>query len=91
MNKIQFDIMSDQNNKYYFVYFNKGDNTIHVNDNSMAELLDMTLKEYTTLTLSYGTIYMCNELVFTNSSDAQKFADYLNDKYLVILKLSGKI
>lgn len=91
MDKIQFYVMSEFKNKYHFIYLHKGNHSNCCADTSIARLLDMTFDEYRTLMRSYGAVRMGEELLFLNKKKAQIFANYLNKKYLVMLKLSGKI
>lgn len=75
--------------EFYFVYFYTDDYT-HINDVDIAKLLEMSIEDFIELALSFRAI-RDNGIIFVTQSDAQKFADYLNDKYLVMLKLTGKI
>lgn len=59
---------------------------------TIARLLDISLKEYITLLESYGA-YKDERYghIFSLYDKADNFVKYLNDKYLVLLKLQGKI
>lgn len=58
----------------------------------IAELLEIPISEYNKLMQKYGA-HPDKEmgLIFLYHSDAQAFVDHLNDKYLVMLRLNGKI
>lgn len=88
---MEFTIIQAIYSGEYYIYFCEGKGSIIMRDPVIAKLLDMTLEEYEKLALSYGANNRSSGLVFKNKNDAQKFADYLNDKYLVILKLSEKV
>lgn len=59
----------------------------------LADLLDMTLDEYISLLHSFNNVDINDptNLFFLRAEDAQKFADFLNNKYILILRLCGKI
>lgn len=60
-------------------------------DSYLADLLGMTLQQYRKLLKSYNAIEHWTGCVFLEETDAQKFIDYLNKKYLLILRLANKI
>lgn len=88
---MEFSIKKYKNKKsekiiYYIVIGN-----IYL-DTIIADLLDLTFDDYVKLILSYNAESLGgNGFIFLNGDKAQKFADYLNEKYLVIIKLRGKI
>lgn len=57
---------------------------------TIASLLHMTKEEYTKLAFEHRAIYNnYMEITFSNIHDACLFAEYLNDVYMVSLKLRG--
>lgn len=87
----KFNILDTMHNNTVTVCFNHPDSMIFL-DEAMANLLDISIEEYTKIALRYQAIYNEHqELVFTNMHDAYLFADYLNETYLIVLKLRGKI
>jgi len=63
-------------------------------DIDVAELLNMSVKQYHNLLIQYGATINYREGraydgYFTSLSDIQKLIDYLNEKYGVALKLIG--
>lgn len=54
----------------------------------MANLLGITVDEYIGLLTSYGSDKLG---LFKNEDDAKRLVDFLNDKYLLTLKLLGKV
>lgn len=74
------------------VYFNKGYGFFAITNKEIANLLDLTLENYIKLMLSYGAFKDdYGDYIFHSVDKAKAFANYLNDQYLVILKLSGKV
>lgn len=63
-----------------------------VYDLRIAQLLDIDEETYIKLVYKFGGINDERKgLSFIYKYDAQRFADYLNENYLLILKLAGKI
>lgn len=61
-------------------------------DEYLADLLDMSIHKYTALVKSFGGYYNTEiGLVFDSRNRAQNFVDYLNETYLLVLKLQEKI
>lgn len=80
----------------YFVFYNgRLDNGS--SDKFIARKIGISIYEYETLLFQYKAILItrkfCNEehqeFYFHKESDCQKFCDYLNEKYGIILKLVG--
>lgn len=90
---MEFIIMNFANNKLYFITLDGvGELNFFAEDEDIADLIDLSIEEYSKLIISFGAFKEPNAgFVFINENKAQKFADYLNNKYLVMLKLSGKI
>lgn len=75
---------------YYIVFYNN-DFVQYRNDDSIAKLLDLSNKEYGKLLEKFGAIELFIGYIFNDKKDAIKCICYLNKKYLIILRLSGKI
>lgn len=62
------------------------------NDDCIAHLIDMNYKDYCNLLKLYGAHCDGGKYNYFNKyEDAQKAVDYLNDTYLVVLKLCEEI
>lgn len=60
-------------------------------DNVVAELLQITYKEYIKLLESFNAIKNRDfGYIFHSKQEAEKFVNYLNDNYAVILTLAEK-
>lgn len=70
---------------YSIVYNN------HWHDYKIANILNLTLFDYHTelRRFNFKTFINYKKVTFQNEEDAQKVANYLNEKYGVILKLQG--
>lgn len=75
-------------NTYSFIYF--GGERVYIEDKEIATLLDITLEEYIQLAQTFNAS-LKKGVIFYNYNDAKNFSNYLNEKYILILKLSGKI
>lgn len=75
--------------EYYDVYFS-GKNMDFDSDSQMARLLSLEYKEYIDLKTSYGAERYTTYL-FDMLPEAIEFMQFLNDTYLVALKLQEKI
>lgn len=75
--------------EYYYICINCN-NERYFLKTAIAKLLDMDSTDYIQLLNNYN-ILDSYTFLFKNEMDAQKFADYLNDKYLVLIKLQGKL
>lgn len=68
------------------------DTGIVCNDKLIAQLLDMEENDYTNLVKKFGGIFDSTKgLVFIFEYEAHNFVNYLNEYYLVALKLAGKV
>lgn len=88
--EFQIDVMQCITGKYYYIYL-KTNNKTYVADEDMSELLGMSKDDYILFILSYGAVYRGIELTFVTQFEAEIFVKYLNENYLVILMLAGKI
>lgn len=77
--------------KYYYIHFNTGCDGNLVLDESIAERVFISVSEYKKIAFSFNGIYIMNCVVFRNYSDIKDFANYLNETYLVMLKLQGEV
>lgn len=88
-------------NKGFFVFKLPGniycvgiyiDQALCTSDFRMAYLLDIEYSLYEELLVGFGAINDLNQgLIFAYEYEAQKLVDYLNEKYLLMLKLANKI
>lgn len=78
-----------QYKNFYFIHIDI--EYLMVTTKTMAELLSVSLVEYEELITSYGAIKTWCGYIFPHKEEAIKFATYLNETYLVMLKLTGKI
>lgn len=78
--------------KYYFISFYRNNSSISIyRDNDIASLLYMTLHEYRCFAIENGALDEGNEVFFPDAETAQQFVDYLNDTYIVAMRLSESI
>lgn len=80
-------ILFPNNKHYYYIYIKNHSR----DDQSTANVLGMTHDNYKELVSIYGGKLQRHQCYFTYEKDALKFAQYLSEKYLIILKLQGKI
>lgn len=75
----------------FFVKTN--DNLYYSNDEAIANLIDLRFDKYAKLIESFGAILHQNncQYFFEYKNEAENFMNYLNETYLIILKLQGKI
>lgn len=86
---MEFVVLQREN--IYYIAIDIGNQDISA-DRHLADMLGMSYSGYMTFILSHGAILTDGwGLAFNDGNLAQKFADHLNEKYLVILKLSGEI
>lgn len=78
------------NHEWYKIHFYNNGKEIS-GDFEIAGLLNMTLGEYEDIKILYGAEKCVVSIIFTTQDKAQKFVDYLNETYLIILRLIGKI
>lgn len=71
----------------YMIYVYNGTILKH----KINTLLGMSEKDYQSLAEKFGAVLFASDVVFKDEKDATKFADYLNNKYLLVLTLAGKI
>lgn len=57
----------------------------------LRTLLEVSTKEYYELIYSFGAEKNYNGLIFSDVEKAKKLVDYLNNKYLLILRLTNKV
>lgn len=92
---IQFRMVRDTSNKYYYINFFKNNKTYCCFDKEIASLIDIPYKDYEKLAVSYGAelynYYNTSVIYFYSHVEAKEFVNYLNDKYLVMIALSGKV
>lgn len=64
----------------------------HGADIIIANVLSISYEEYTNLLQKYGAYYTnAMGFIFDRKEDVQPLVDYLNNKYLLVLKLQGKV
>lgn len=73
------------------ICFYNGVSEIYLLDMAMSKLLGISYSEYYDITAAYGGLHLYGELVFIYKKDALKFVKYLNDTYLITIKLQGKV
>lgn len=69
----------------------EANNIDHFTHNDIQYLLNIYGQEYVDLIDSFGAQKNWSGIVFDNYKLAEKFTNHLNDKYLVLLKLEGRI
>lgn len=57
----------------------------------IPRLLEIDFEQFEELMVLYGAKRTKFDTYFKNANDARRFVNYLNDTYLVSLKLQGKI
>lgn len=68
-----------------------GIRNVYLLDMAMSKLLGISYSEYYDIGASYSGTHLYDELVFAYKKDALKFVEYLNNTYLIMIKLQGKI
>lgn len=83
--------LGDHGRQQIWYYINIECGILYPSDYEISELLDIEYEEYTSLMVNHGAIQEHLGFVFLYENEAQKFADFLNDRYLVLLRLRGKL
>lgn len=64
----------------------------YCSNQKIANLLDITLEQYLALLISYGAYdNKWKGYIFATLYEANNFVEYLNDKYLLLIRLTDKI
>lgn len=74
-----------------FFYVRINNDLYSSSNQAIAELIDMPFDKYEKLIKSYGAKLCSYQYSFRYKNEAKRFMDYLNDKYLLLLRLQGKI
>lgn len=79
-----------QYNQEYYICFLQAERIIMSQDDFIAEFIGISYEEYINILQEYGA--HCSNMMynFYHEQEAKKCVDYLNDTYLIALKLQGK-
>lgn len=77
---------------YYYIILDDIHNE-YVSDNAIVftlkQYINITLQEYVNILINHNAIMYNLEHYFKSFQDAQNAIDYLNDKYITLIKLMG--